>query len=435
MKLEIKNFAKIKNADIKIDGITVIAGDNNTGKTTVGKVLFSVFNSLYDIANKVEVSRKSDVISRCRSNIRSLVLTAERRDNNEGEIRVSRAAEHAYREIIRGINNADMLFLNEEGIERILVSAAERNKLYVEELEIKDLVSGILSAIGIVNQIDDYQFAMELIERYFNSVFSGQFCNVENDKPAEIRLTLQNKAVDFKFVSNKCLEWNSNIDILHEAFMVDDPFVVDRLNVRYMEHRETSSHIISKILETHFSDNVVDSILAKEKLKEISDILNNVVKGGIEDKNGQWMLNSERNMEPILVDNLSAGLKSFLLLKILLEKGILKEKDILILDEPEIHLHPEWQIRYAEIIVLLQKKFDLSIVVTTHSRDFFEAIEIYSKKYEILDKCSFYVSKKHESGIEFEDVSEDRVLIYKHLVEPSRFLDKIKFEMEEGENE
>lgn len=35
MKLNIKNFAKIKEADIVIDGITVIAGENNTGKSTI----------------------------------------------------------------------------------------------------------------------------------------------------------------------------------------------------------------------------------------------------------------------------------------------------------------------------------------------------------------------------------------------------------------
>lgn len=37
MRLEIKNFAKIKEADITLDGITVIAGENNTGKSTVVK--------------------------------------------------------------------------------------------------------------------------------------------------------------------------------------------------------------------------------------------------------------------------------------------------------------------------------------------------------------------------------------------------------------
>ena len=43
MKLRIKNFAKIEDADINIDGITVIAGENNTGKSTVGKIFFSLF--------------------------------------------------------------------------------------------------------------------------------------------------------------------------------------------------------------------------------------------------------------------------------------------------------------------------------------------------------------------------------------------------------
>ena len=33
MKLHIENFAKIANADIEINGITVIAGENNTGKS------------------------------------------------------------------------------------------------------------------------------------------------------------------------------------------------------------------------------------------------------------------------------------------------------------------------------------------------------------------------------------------------------------------
>ena len=43
MKLSISNLAKIKQADIDIDGITVVAGENNTGKSTIGKVLFSTF--------------------------------------------------------------------------------------------------------------------------------------------------------------------------------------------------------------------------------------------------------------------------------------------------------------------------------------------------------------------------------------------------------
>jgi len=37
----------IKSADIQFDGLTVIAGENDMGKSTVGKILFSeIRNSL-----------------------------------------------------------------------------------------------------------------------------------------------------------------------------------------------------------------------------------------------------------------------------------------------------------------------------------------------------------------------------------------------------
>lgn len=54
MQIKLKNIGKLKEADIKIDGITVIAGKNNTGKSTVGKSLYCLFSSLYNIEKKIE---------------------------------------------------------------------------------------------------------------------------------------------------------------------------------------------------------------------------------------------------------------------------------------------------------------------------------------------------------------------------------------------
>ena len=46
MLLKLKNVGMIEKAEIKLDGLTVIAGENCTGKSTVGKVLFSILNTL-----------------------------------------------------------------------------------------------------------------------------------------------------------------------------------------------------------------------------------------------------------------------------------------------------------------------------------------------------------------------------------------------------
>ncbi len=43
MELKIRNVGKIDSADIEIKGITIIAGLNGTGKSTVSRSLFAIF--------------------------------------------------------------------------------------------------------------------------------------------------------------------------------------------------------------------------------------------------------------------------------------------------------------------------------------------------------------------------------------------------------
>ena len=53
MKLELENVGKISHANIELNGITVIAGENNTGKSTIGKMLFCVFHAFYKIEEQI----------------------------------------------------------------------------------------------------------------------------------------------------------------------------------------------------------------------------------------------------------------------------------------------------------------------------------------------------------------------------------------------
>ena len=61
MIFEVKNIGKIRHADVKLDGITVIAGENNTGKSTIGKMLFCVFNSFYMKENEIRHQRLKSI--------------------------------------------------------------------------------------------------------------------------------------------------------------------------------------------------------------------------------------------------------------------------------------------------------------------------------------------------------------------------------------
>lgn len=53
MEITLKNIGIIENSTIKIDGLTVIAGYNNSGKTTIGKVAYSIFEAISKIDEKM----------------------------------------------------------------------------------------------------------------------------------------------------------------------------------------------------------------------------------------------------------------------------------------------------------------------------------------------------------------------------------------------
>jgi len=135
--------------------------------------------------------------------------------------------------------------------------------------------------------------------------------------------------------------------------------------------------------------------------------------------------------KPLDIRNVSAGLKSFLIIKTLFEKGILEERGVIILDEPEVHLHPEWQVLFAELVVLIQKEFNMHILLTTHSPYFLYAVELYSKKYEINRRCKFYLSEKKNEKVNLIDVTDDIGIVFKSLSTPFFRLQDMEIKMEE----
>lgn len=61
MKISLEHVAILKKADIEINGITVTAGLNGTGKTTVGKSIFAIFNAFEGFPEKILNARKDSI--------------------------------------------------------------------------------------------------------------------------------------------------------------------------------------------------------------------------------------------------------------------------------------------------------------------------------------------------------------------------------------
>ena len=66
----------------------------------------------------------------------------------------------------------------------------------------------------------------------------------------------------------------------------------------------------------------------------------------------------------------------------------------MLLEEPEAHLHPQWIVEYAKLLVLLNKKIGMKILVSSHNPDMVSAIQSISRKEAVLNSVHFYVAKK-----------------------------------------
>lgn len=433
MELSIKNFAKIKEADITIDGITVIAGENNTGKSTVGKILFSLFNALSNIEDKIVDERLNEIQTMCRSVLLNHIydyggsrIMAERTTINLGrKIRTS---------IKRYLEEKDV-FLEKEIwtiVEREVIAWQGSTHPVIYDGEAVDEIS---QNIVEILEIPEEDIVEEVISTYFNNVFSGQINTLSRrtDGQAVLELKIKRRNTRLFFEKNECKAFNKEVNITHQAIYIDNPFIVDELTGFY--NLNPMENLLVKLLTNDSKEDLMDGIIGtmrtREKLNDIFKALQNVVDGEIifQKESNEFYLKNNELAEPVSIHNLSTGMKSFVILKMLLEKGALNEKDVVILDEPEIHLHPQWQIAYAELIVLLQKQFDLSVVVTTHSPYFVDAINLFSCKYETDSRVNYYLSSSDGNTVKMENVTNSIDLIYKKMASPIQMLDNLRYEL------
>ena len=417
MKLSLKNIGKIKEAVVEMSGITVIAGENNTGKSTVGKVLYSVFNSFYDIERQIQKERERSIENVLYNFYDNTNYLSNYDDIGLMSERIMRHVEIAGEEYDTLKKLIEAIF-KEYIEERAGESVGESYDIYIEK--VCDLL-----------EVPEEAVFISLLNKKLDTEFKGQVSNVYSDDMGEIVLRIKDKEMKIKVSEYGVQKVNDSIVLKTEAIYIDDPFVLDELAsgriVRISPHLNHKSHLKNK-LNANKHVNVFEEIVNANKFDKIYKMLDSVCDGDmVRNKRAMWVYQKKNSDKFLDVRNLSTGLKTFVILKQLFLNGTLEANGTIILDEPEIHLHPEWQLLFAELIVLLQKEFGMHILLNTHSPYFLNAIEVYAAKYEIADKCKYYMAENIDDCSVIRDVTNDIESIYAKLARPLQRLENERY--------
>lgn len=322
MLLQLRNIGMIKEADIHLNGLTVIAGENVTGKSTVGKALFVLLKARLFVLNDMYTNNNSFV-----QYFEKLLWLFEK------------------------VSKKELLHKNSYiKLEEIEVDFAQKKAVYGDKK--------FLDAIFI-----ETPFIFNIYETL--SAISNA-----------------NSILDFEIPYNY-LWWDLYIKLSHKA--------------------KTYSQIdFSK--ELQFIENIVSGKF--EKLQDPT-------------KNRWFFVRNNREYE---MENVAMGIKQFAILYSIIKNGYVTEDRILVFDEPEVHLHPKWQIKLAELIIHLISR-GVRIVVNSHSPYLIEALKRYSEMYNLENKTDFYLAEK---GYIYRQHTLEK--IFETLALPMRKLKKLKMQ-------
>jgi predicted ATPase len=413
MNIVLKNIGMLKEANINLNGLTIIAGENDTGKSTVGKILFCIVKAISRYEEDFKESKEykiNEILERLFFSIRrSYNFDKEKLSklnyilSLDNYIKFNDKNNYAYqikKELNQYMNkHTDIGFMEKlEELESIVIKPENKQK----------------SIENALNKVFRSEFNSNIL--YFNKAL-GSIKLYEND------LLLLDIEID---VNNKISLKNTVKPIeFNEATFIETPLILN--NSDLLIRSQTGLHITkgssrrlgipnttlhTKDLFDKLKLYSIDYYFDDEFENKIKDNISNIINGEIifdeEEKDFVYLKDEQK----IPIKNTATGVKSFGIIQLLINNEFINRTSLLILDEPEIHLHPKWQIKYAELIVILAKN-DIPILITSHSPYMIEALKRYSDKYDLESKTSFQLSVNNI--IEKENKLSD---IFKVLSEP-----------------
>ena len=417
MKIRVKNIGKVKEADIEIRGITVIAGPNDTGKSTISRALFSVFNSFYHIEEEMKQEREKRLFRI----INVLFFESDiRLSASKSNVLVNKILALRNRKTNNNIENIDSVF------EEYIASFTENDKR-----KLRNSLKKYSGTIQDTLSITDEEFFVGAMNRNLNSVFNHQINNLFSSQDGVIILNIKDNPMKITVKDNAVIDVGNKLSLNTEAVYLDNPFVLNELenplidtNYYPMQERQ----ILIKLKKNTVEPELFQEIIVSKKLESVYTNINSVFSGKITGSEIEgWGRKLPKTSKQLDVRNFSAGLKTFAILKTLLLNGAIEENGTLILDEPEVHLHPEWQLVFARVIVELYKAFGLHILLNTHSPYFLRAIEVYAEQAGIVDVCKYYRAYNKESFSYIKDVTGNVEEIYKSLAGPLQVLENERY--------
>ena len=427
MKFIIRNIGTIDSAEVELNNLTVISGENNSGKTTISKIAYAVGQA----SSSFPIDYKRHQYNEFRRQYDEISFNVTRLLKDSDEVK-QEDIYHKLMSILLDIRRSSEvtqfdLLITKELIDELSnnLDKNETNSHYLKRIYlIFNKLDSLYNEYNYNDPIDKFIF------RALKNEFSNELLNKRNGaNEAYLSLEIDNiKVFEISFNNKDILSFSSENNQLpiKDSTLIEGPYIFQLAPlVHDLSFRESISRKSSKI-NPKIPYHVLDLC---SKLDGSRGIENNSTSSFFninleEFYKGCIVYNSETNnfelSENNLVfnlNNVSSGMKSIAILDLLCKGYFINNETILIIDEPETNLHPKWQNIYAKYLIELANN-GTHILVNTHSPYMLESLKVYSDKSDKNLGAKFYFSHKEGNIINVEDTNGNIVPIIDVLSAP-----------------
>ena len=382
MNVSIKNVGCLSDSTIECEGLTVICGINGTGKSTILKSIYSTlcpamyFDTFrdYQIRDTLATLGYRHLDDSVRRNIRVL------------------KSDDDYLEILNKLDTA--------------VGEDEQDR---EPLE---FVRTLLER----SDEGDKKFYEAVVRTRIDTEFDDvdQFRTIGTRNIASVKIT-GGPSATLKVTSKGNIKFEGDRKKILSTVYWDSPFNADDVR-RYVDVYGDHRRDLGYLLHGQFNRNIILSSAYETNLQKFDDAVESIVRGRLVNTKQGLRYESE-NGNLLSVKNVAAGIKVFATIRMLVDKGVLYEGSVLMLDEPESHLHPQWINVLGDVIAILARDLRIKVILTTHNPQLLMAVE--SSVGDFRKKVRYYNIRAGEDGKSvIEDVGDRISLIYDEMSGP-----------------
>lgn len=423
MRLKIHNINKVQEADVRLDGLTVIAGANSSGKSTVGKLLFSMVKSMANAEEMGHQSKREKIQKRVNQLYSRINGCFSRNENPEVDVVFPLPSSIMVDRLLS--------YDDQETVRNYLDQMLEWFEIQDIAPRIKSLLREDIENIRIATDNNQAADVASEVRGFIESEFMNGICSHgTQSSEATLEMSSSDGRLSLSLEYNKVRSVSAVYsEHLADATYVESPLYLHILDtllaaMTYREYQKKPMTMFRGMVPVHIKD-LASKLYALQLVSDDNGAYRDL--GLSEIMGGRFVFDNDSktlrftqdslglDLSPI---NIASGIKSFGLIQILLETHVISNNKILIWDEPENHLHPKWQVAFAEVLVKLAK-MGIPVVISTHSPYFVQGVRYFAVKHDIENYTNFYLAEEQSNRLSvLNDVTHDLNRVFSKLAEP-----------------